>query len=261
VVEYQRPLPAVSRPPEEIVAEAHKKAMLLKDIVTKTNAYTEIRGKKYLQVEAWQTIGQFYGLSACVKSAEPVEINGVTGFKAVCEIVNNLTGMIEARAESHCMRDEQRWASADTYAVASMAQTRSVGKAFRTRLSWVVALAGYEPTPYEEMPVERVGAAATPAPNPLPIPTDLSLHPATQSQPRTATEASGDVAFISPAQAKRFFAIWKEHVGDTTMMKEFMVKCFNITSSKEIPKSEYEKICSWVSEGKAMKWIETGAPW
>ena len=37
------------------------------------------------------------------------------------------------------------------FQIASMAQTRAVSKAFRLALSWVMTLAGYEPTPAEEM--------------------------------------------------------------------------------------------------------------
>ena len=39
----------------------------------------------------------------------------------------------------------------DEYAVASMAQTRAVGKAYRMKIGWLVKVAGYETTPAEEM--------------------------------------------------------------------------------------------------------------
>ena len=37
----------------------------------------------------------------------------------------------------------------------SMAQTRATGKACRLAFSWIMALAGYEPTPAEELPDTR----------------------------------------------------------------------------------------------------------
>lgn len=37
------------------------------------------------------------------------------------------------------------------YAILSMAQTRATGKAFRLALSWIMQMAGYEVTPWEEM--------------------------------------------------------------------------------------------------------------
>jgi hypothetical protein len=57
-----------------------------------------------------------------------------------------------------------------------MAQTRACAKVLRTCLAWVVVLAGYEPTPAEEMPDPEKPKAkkapptitATPAPAPRP---------------------------------------------------------------------------------------------
>jgi hypothetical protein len=48
--------------------------------------------------------------------------------------------------------DENLWAKRPTYARRSMAITRATGKAFRLGFSWVITLAGYNPTPAEEMP-------------------------------------------------------------------------------------------------------------
>lgn len=42
------------------------------------------------------------------------------------------------------------------FQLASMAQTRANAKVYRNVLSWVVVLAGYKPTPAEELDVERV---------------------------------------------------------------------------------------------------------
>jgi hypothetical protein len=54
--------------------------------------------------------------------------------------------------------------SVPLYQLASMAQTRACAKALRNVLSWVAVLAGYRPTPAEEMPVQT--APATPAREP-----------------------------------------------------------------------------------------------
>ena len=47
------------------------------------------------------------------------------------------------------------WSTRPRYARRSMAQTRATGKACRLAFSWIMALAGYEPTPAEEMPDTR----------------------------------------------------------------------------------------------------------
>ena len=50
-----------------------------------------------------------------------------------------------------CTNREAGKTGFDEYAVASMAQTRAVGKAFRMKLGWLLKIAGYEATPAEEM--------------------------------------------------------------------------------------------------------------
>ena len=83
--------------------------------------------------------------------AEPVEINGVQGFKATVNAVTR-NGEVVGSATAFCMRDEKTWASRDTYAIASMAQTRATSKALRMPLGFIVTLAGYSATPAEEIP-------------------------------------------------------------------------------------------------------------
>ena len=50
-----------------------------------------------------------------------------------------------------CTNKEHGKTNFDEYAVASMAQTRAVGKAFRMKIGWLLKVAGYETTPAEEM--------------------------------------------------------------------------------------------------------------
>ena len=55
------------------------------------------------------------------------------------------------------------WSGRDDYALRSMAQTRAVSKALRLPLGFIVALAGYEATPADEMPAEEAVAKEAPA--------------------------------------------------------------------------------------------------
>ena len=50
-----------------------------------------------------------------------------------------------------CSNREAGKKNFDEYAVASMAQTRAVGKAYRMKIGWLLKVAGYETTPAEEM--------------------------------------------------------------------------------------------------------------
>jgi len=133
-----------------IVDSAVAQARLLMDIVEKQGLYQEIRGKKYLQVEAWQLLGQFSGLTARVKSCVEVRVGDTDTFRAEAVLLDK-EGNEVGYAVSYCGKDEDRWAKASVKDLASMAQTRAVSKVYRLRLSFIAALAGYEPTPAEEI--------------------------------------------------------------------------------------------------------------
>jgi len=80
-----------------------------------------------------------------------VEIFGIKGAKARAEVIDLRTGMVVGGAEAYCMRDEENWKEKPWFQLASMAQTRAGAKALRNVLAWVVVLAGYRPTPAEEL--------------------------------------------------------------------------------------------------------------
>lgn len=54
--------------------------------------------------------------------------------------------------------------------------------------------------------------------------------------------------FISEAQAKRLYAIWKARGIDDDTVKEFLHENYKITTTKEIKKTDYEAIIKWVEE-------------
>lgn len=65
-------------------------------------------------------------------------------------------GEIVSRADGYCSTEESRWRDKPFYARASMAQTRALAKAMRIRHAWVMVMAGYSPTPAEEMSEDLV---------------------------------------------------------------------------------------------------------
>lgn len=138
--------------PQEDTQFAHESAKLLVDIVKKNNWAMMLGGKKaHLVYEAWQTVGKYYGYTVKTGEAEEVTIGGVTGFKAKAWVVNERTGVTVGGADAYCMKDEANWKAKPLFQLASMAQTRAGSKALRQILGFVVALAGYEATPAEEM--------------------------------------------------------------------------------------------------------------
>jgi len=157
-------LPAtMDNAPAVVLAEAQKAAAALKDVIARKPKPVLINGEQYLEFEDWLTVGRFYGVTVG-SEGEPefVELAGVKGFKATAIAIRN--GQTISRATAYCMSDEERWAQAPTYQICSMAQTRANAKALRNVLSWVAVLAGYKPTPAEEMDgVDGHGAARTAA--------------------------------------------------------------------------------------------------
>jgi len=119
-----------------------------------------IAGKKYLQVEAWQFTGSQLNLTAIVTDIQDVSTTtSVAGkptgvipkYKATVEVIHNPTGQLVSRGFALCSKAESKKSGFDEYAVASMAQTRAIGKAYRNILAWLPKLAGYEGTPAEEI--------------------------------------------------------------------------------------------------------------
>lgn len=116
--------------------------------------------KGYVLVEGWEVLGTMLGIVPETKIVEEMknEKNGRTiGFKAratlyLNPIVENgeiVGGTMLSTAEAYATRDGFQ---KEFFSMASMAQTRALGKAYRMALSWIIKMAGYEPTPAEDMP-------------------------------------------------------------------------------------------------------------
>jgi hypothetical protein len=125
-----------------------------------------------VNVEGWTLLGSMLGVFPVVTWTRPVlnEEERPIGWEARVE-ARTRAGEIVGAAEAECIRSERSWTSRDDYALRSMAQTRAVSKALRLPLGFVMQLAGFDPTPAEEMPVlesrtpsaggNTVGAAAS----------------------------------------------------------------------------------------------------
>lgn len=129
-----------------------------KKLVTELMKYVDdnqlsinIAGKKYLQIEAWQFTGSQLNLTAIVTDIQDISTETTPKYKATVEVIHNPTGQLVSRGFALCSKAESKKKSFDEYAVASMAQTRAIGKAYRNILAWLPKLAGYEGTLVEEI--------------------------------------------------------------------------------------------------------------
>lgn len=142
---------SINKTPKEILQDAHLAARELQAVISKKKKPVKFNGEQYLEFEDWQTLGRFYGLTVKIDSTKFVEFGDVKGFEAIASVINVNTGIEVSSAESLCLNDERNWSNKPLFQLKSMAQTRAGSKALRNVLAWVVVMAGYKPTPAEEM--------------------------------------------------------------------------------------------------------------
>lgn len=115
--------------------------------------------KEYVMVEGWEVLGTFLGITPVTKIIDEIKDNRdrIVGYKAVATLYQNpiiendeiVGGTIIARAEATADKSGYQ---KELFAIGSMAQTRALGKAYRMGLSWIMKMAGFEPTFAEDMP-------------------------------------------------------------------------------------------------------------
>lgn len=130
-----------------LVQGAREMANALADVIERQKLATVIQGRKFVGVEGWTTLGVMLGVVA--REVQTTEQDGI--YTAIVELIRVNDGACISRASAEC-GEEKPWNQRPRYARRSMAQTRATGKACRLAFSWIMALAGYEPTPAEEMP-------------------------------------------------------------------------------------------------------------
>lgn len=142
---------AMERAPKVVLDEAANASRALQEVISKKKKPVMINGEQYLEFEDWQTLGRFYGITV-KEDGDPefVTLGEASGFKASAVALDS-RGQEVSRATAFCLSDEPKWKNRATFQLASMAQTRACAKALRNVLSWVAVLAGYRPTPAEEM--------------------------------------------------------------------------------------------------------------
>lgn len=150
VVEEVALVPERPLSPTKLIETATEQANALMGLVEKKKLFATISGRKFLTVEAWVPLAR-------MNNVIPREVSNVRqedgGYIATVELVQVNTGQVLTRASAECGGPEEKmWANRDPYARRSMAATRATGKACRLAFSWIAVLAGYEPTPAEEMP-------------------------------------------------------------------------------------------------------------
>lgn len=242
---------ALNRAPDIVLEEAQKAAKALSQVIEGKSKKVVLNGKTYLQFEDWQTLGRFYGVTAVVQNTKYVEFGEgdekVKGFESQAQALLVATNQVISAAEAMCLDDEPNWGYRDSrngkvkvplFQLKSMAQTRACAKALRNVLAWVVVLAGYSPTPSEEMTgTEDGGAPEFQQPQ-----RKSTQKPEAKPEP-VQNKTTGKA--ISEAQRKRLWAISKSAGVSEDLLREIVGK-HGFEHSKDITKDKYEAIVSEV---------------
>lgn len=142
--------------PSEVILRATKVADQLKTVLRDQKLISNISNKEHVRVEGWTLLGTMLGVFPVCTWTRKLD----DGWEARVE-ARTLSGAVVGAAEAECLRSENQWKSRDDYALRSMAQTRATSKALRQPLGFVVSLAGFDPTPAEEMPREPRGGSGS----------------------------------------------------------------------------------------------------
>jgi hypothetical protein len=134
--------------PADVIARGVEQATPLAEIIKSKKLSVRISGRDYVKVEGWVVLAAMN--SVLPREIEVERIEDGT-YIATVALIRMSDGTELTRASAECGMDEPLWAQRPNYARRSMAITRATGKACRIAFSWVLVLAGYEPTPFEEM--------------------------------------------------------------------------------------------------------------
>lgn len=189
--------------PDAQIEYASKIATSLTKVIEKQQLYSVISGRKYVKVEGWELLGTFLGI---LPRERQITEHADGSFEASFDLIRQSDGTVVGGASAICGMDEKRWGSADRYARRSMAATRAVGKAYRTSFSWIISLAGYAPTPAEEMPKEAIEIPFEPTPN--------------YSGGGVTTKQKGSVYTGETSQQEKVLAVCKKQGLDESLWNE-----------------------------------------
>lgn len=132
-----------------VITDNQEKAQDFLKIVNDRKMFQVIGKNKHIEAEAWQLLGAYFNVDINVSDPEIIKVGENWGFRCRCELIRN--GQLFSSGTAFCMSNERFSKGKEVYAVASMCQTRSIGKAFRNRLGFIAKLVELEATPAEEM--------------------------------------------------------------------------------------------------------------
>lgn len=256
--------------PVLILEESKAIANALADIIKEKKLYTPINGKDYVHVEGWTTLGALVKVFPILDWSKRLDREDEVIYESRV-IAQTLKGEIIGIGEGLASGNERtksgspKWT--DEYAIKSMSITRATSKALRIPLGWIMTLAGYEGTPFEEMPsktfdnqLQNKPATNKPlqAKKPKPAPTQADKTPTginpdtvqdAEVTPKTETEqvdmTNGDRVNLDELKGindelDKWIEMTKD-VGPTTR-REVLETCQDLLGSGELEQKEFRQV-------------------
>jgi len=134
-------------------------AQALAKVVRERGLARPIAGQEYVLYPGLALLGAMLGLGA--REIESHKDPDGT-WHATAEIIRLADGQVVGRASACCSPRERNWSGKPDHMLRSMALTRAAAKAYKLLVGWILPLAGYSPTPAEEMEEENEAPQAQP---------------------------------------------------------------------------------------------------
>jgi len=233
--------------PDGVLEGAKAIARPLANLIKSQHLAVTISGREYVKCDGWTAMAAMLGITPHEVSV--TETDGI--FTAIVELRAIVDGRPISRASAECgapdefdKRGNPLWANRPRYARRSMALTRATAKAARLAFSWVLVLAGYEPTPLEEM--ESIG----PGPD-LEIPklagTAVTGDEHLRGEPWHPPGERPPV--ISPQQRKRLFAVARAAGWSDDAIRAELNDLWGFSRTATITRGQYRAIVEHFEAG------------
>jgi hypothetical protein len=180
-------------------------AVDLAKFIKENRLYQNIQGKEYVNVEGWQYAGSRLGILPVVEHVVNISTDDEIKYQAKVNLLDLRSQQVVGAGFAICSNREQGKKYYQEFAIASMAQTRAIGKAYRNILAWIIRAAGYEPTPAEEMDYSGNDQAAK-----LAVPTEKkATMKSSSNEPAVAAEQeqSTSVRYASAKQKEEIISL------------------------------------------------------
>lgn len=181
-------------------------AIDLAKFIKENRLYQNIQGKEYVNVEGWQYAGSRLGIMPVVEHVVNISTDDEIKYQAKVNLLDLRSQQVVGAGFAICSNREQGKKYYQEFAIASMAQTRAIGKAYRNILAWIIRAAGYEPTPVEEMDYSGNDQSAKPA---VPTEKKATMKSSSNNTPVVAEEEqqSTSVRYASAKQKEEIISL------------------------------------------------------